>query len=267
MIITTLFPPYHVTVLETTASTQDAASELWAASLQDGPIVVRALSQTAGRGKVGRSWAFVSGNLAFSCVQQLDIALEDVPALALLAVTALSDALQAMIGVASAEALRHKWPNDLILWDPKASRWAKMGGALIEVLGENTQGVTVCLGVGLNTAKAPPVPGILTACIQDLVDTPLPEDFNTRLCAGFMDQWFRLTARFLKEGWPFVGEVWSLRGPQEGDRMCALTAQGTVCRGVWAGLNEKGAVQLQIEGTGALQTFYALDTLTPEMAK
>ncbi len=111
--------------LGSVTSTQDVAREL-----PLGSIVV-ADHQTAGRGRMERSWS-------------------DEPGTALLAsfVLAPNPLLSLAAGVAAAEAcasgVRLKWPNDLLL-DGR-----KLGGILVEVM----PGKAVC-GIGINLAHAP----------------------------------------------------------------------------------------------------------------
>lgn len=109
----------------TVTSTQDVARELPIGS------VVVADHQTAGRGRLDRSWEAPPGTaLLVSFV---------LPAHPLLSLAA---------GVAAAEAcgprVRLKWPNDLLL-DGR-----KLGGILVEA----TRGKAVC-GVGVNLTWAP----------------------------------------------------------------------------------------------------------------
>lgn len=102
----------------------------------DRPTVLRALAQTAGRGRLGRSWHMEPGaSLAFSIAWPLRRAPE---ALSLAVGVALADALEP--GDAAPCRIRLKWPNDLWLDGPR-----KLAGILVEVV----SGVAV-VGVGLN---------------------------------------------------------------------------------------------------------------------
>ncbi len=114
---------------ETIASTQDEARRL----LADHPaVVVSASSQSAGRGRHGRSWVTAPQALAVSVAFVPSWPPETWPRLTLVA------------GLAAREAiggeLRLKWPNDLI------RDGAKVGGILTEA---DSAGVVVGLGVNL----------------------------------------------------------------------------------------------------------------------
>jgi len=120
--------------LRSTTSTNDRARELAIAGAPHGTLVTAA-EQTAGRGRMGRSWtAPPASSLLMSLV------LRDAPVpLSLLAAVAVCD-------VAGPEA-RVKWPNDIVVEDGPALR--KLAGILTE--GRPQEGWAV-LGIGLNAA-------------------------------------------------------------------------------------------------------------------
>lgn len=108
----------------------------------EGPVLLGADVQTAGRGRQGRVWHSAPGDsLTFSLAwpwasgRALD-------ALSLATGLCLAKALDP-----AGTALRLKWPNDLWLRDE-----GKLGGVLVETLGLNGQGSVVVLGIGLNLA-------------------------------------------------------------------------------------------------------------------
>ena len=126
----------------TNAWQKDNSSELvdWATTVT--------LSQTAGRGRLGRSWlSSPGGSLAFSAI---------FPAcggphrswLALVAGAAVAEAIRALgVGL-----VMLKWPNDVLI-DAK-----KISGTLCEALGDNR--VVVGIGVNLDmSSDNPVVPG------------------------------------------------------------------------------------------------------------
>ena len=115
-----------------------------------GPLWITAEAQTAGRGRLGRSWNSPPGNLYASLLLSEPSPLERAPELAFVAALALRDAI-----VAEAPALGphlgFKWPNDLLLAGEKCA------GILIE--GELAAGnsLTVVIGIGANCAHHPPM--------------------------------------------------------------------------------------------------------------
>lgn len=120
---------------------------------------IRAQTQTAGRGRGGRSWD--TGGLqalTASLVLRPDLPTSDWTWLPLLSGLAVVRSLR----IAGAEAAL-KWPNDIVLADPLEmsgwGRWRKVGGVRTDVLAD---GGGVVAGIGVNLAGDPPVPWATT---------------------------------------------------------------------------------------------------------
>jgi BirA family transcriptional regulator, biotin operon repressor / biotin---[acetyl-CoA-carboxylase] ligase len=137
-----------VEVLASTGST-NADLLAWAASGAPEGVVLAAEEQTAGRGRMGRSWVSPPrAALTFSLLVRPDTVS---PArrgwLPLLSGVSVASALRA---AASVDA-RLKWPNDVLVGP------AKLGGILAEATGD-----AVVVGIGLNVSTEPgelPPPG------------------------------------------------------------------------------------------------------------
>ncbi len=128
----------------TTGSTNDVAHQLARDSAGDGALVV-ADEQTAGRGRLDRSWWAPPGScLLFSLLLR--------PALPLRCASQLtmSLGLGAMAGIAQVTGVQAglKWPNDLVL------HGRKLGGMLAELRAEGDQIDYAVLGLGLNVNVA-----------------------------------------------------------------------------------------------------------------
>jgi BirA family biotin operon repressor/biotin-[acetyl-CoA-carboxylase] ligase len=103
-------------------------------SLLEGALVV-ADHQTAGRGRLGRSWEAPPGKALLFSILLRPPPERNVPELSLVAGIAVADALERTLGL----SVQLKWPNDVML------RRRKVAGCLAEV----RDGVVV-LGIGLN---------------------------------------------------------------------------------------------------------------------
>ena len=133
------------------ASTSDLAAERARAGAPAG-LTIAADTQTAGRGRLGRSWHSPAGeNLYFSLLLRPRRAAGEIPPLTLLAGAAIAQAL-APLGVAP----RLKWPNDVQLVDG-AGRRRKLAGVLTEMAsaGERVEPVVVGVGINDNTTTFP----------------------------------------------------------------------------------------------------------------
>ena len=136
---------------ERCASTNDVAAERARAGAPAG-LVVAAETQTAGRGRLGRTWHAPAGeNLTFSCLLRPARAASEIPPLTLLVGAAVAEAL-APLGVEP----RLKWPNDVELVDATGVR-RKLAGILTETAtaGERVEHVIVGIGLNVNTTTFP----------------------------------------------------------------------------------------------------------------
>jgi len=140
-------------IIDSCASTNDLARELAEAGAPHGAWI-SARTQTAGRGRSGRSWVSEPGNLFLSIVLRPASrgGLTWIPLLTAVGVCR---------GVASvapdlASRLSIKWPNDLVVIDDQRpdgqTRLSKLGG----ILGESREGYVV-VGIGINCVTEPQV--------------------------------------------------------------------------------------------------------------
>lgn len=148
------------------------------------PAVLATDHQTAGRGRLGRSWSAPAGtSLAISVLLRPRVPRERLGWLSLAAGTAMTRALQGL-GVAA----RSKWPNDVLI-DGR-----KVCGVLAEVLPD---GSGVVVGAGLNHAAdraALPVP---TATSLAAEGGPTEPDV---LVAAYLEALLALVAAFEASG-------------------------------------------------------------------
>ncbi|MFC5493820.1 biotin--[acetyl-CoA-carboxylase] ligase [Nocardioides caricicola] len=144
-----LAPDLVVEVLETTTSTNAVAAERAREGAPEGLVVV-AEHQTAGRGRLNRTWETPARSaLTFSLVLRPTVSPADWPWLPLLTGHVVAKTLRAAGYDAGV-----KWPNDVLLGDQK------IAGILLERV-ETGTGPAAVVGVGLNvslTADELPVP-------------------------------------------------------------------------------------------------------------
>ncbi len=161
---------------EVTASTQETAEALAAAGAPEWTLV-GAGHQTAGRGRLGRTWADAPGALLVSIVLRPTIRPERAGLITLLAGAAMAEALAELGGLEVA----CRWPNDLVL---PGTADAKVGGILAtSVVGEDRI-LHVVLGIGMNLGAAPE--GVPGAEAVSGVDAPeLLGSFLERFAAGY----------------------------------------------------------------------------------
>ena len=191
------FTLHHV---ETIGSTNDEAVRLAAKGAPAGTVVL-ADRQTEGRGRLGRVWQSVPGNLHASILLRPDCALKAASQLSLLAGVALAELL-ARHGPDNLD-LKLKWPNDVMI------DRAKVAGILLESAGDNAGRLAhVIVGVGVNVAWSPddldyPVTSLEAAGFTALSPKGWLLAYTSSL-AIWLDRWQR-------DGFAVVREAWCAR--------------------------------------------------------
>ncbi|MBR4234660.1 MAG: biotin--[Clostridia bacterium] len=128
----------------TVDSTNRVLKEL-AAAAQDGTVVL-ADAQTAGRGRLGRSWNSARGEGAYLSVLVKDTRITGGSVSALVFVCALACA-RALVTLSGAPDIMIKWPNDIVL------HGKKLAGILCESGFENGSPVWTVCGIGINLTQ------------------------------------------------------------------------------------------------------------------
>lgn len=134
-------------------STNRYALEAAAAGVPEGLVVIADV-QTAGRGRLGRSWEAAPGSsLLVSLLLRPEIAVEHYHLVTMTAAVSAAEAVRALALV----PVMLKWPNDLLV------RGKKLGGLLAEAI----PGQALVVGLGLNVrwdSFPPELAEIATAC-------------------------------------------------------------------------------------------------------
>jgi BirA family biotin operon repressor/biotin-[acetyl-CoA-carboxylase] ligase len=198
-------------------------------SLPEGALVV-ADHQTAGRGRLGRSWEAPPGKALLFSILLRPPSERNVPELSLVAGIAVADALERTLGL----SVQLKWPNDVMLRRPKVA------GCLAEV----RDGVVV-LGIGLNVNQTreelPEHAGSL------LTLTGRETDREKLLSALLQD----LEARYSDWSEGGLDAVYEGLGPRDFLRGRRVRVNGT--SGVATMINREGRLEIQV-GHGKLVT-------------
>lgn len=111
-----------------------------------GPLWITARTQSAGRGRRGRSWVSEPGNLFATLLVTDPVQPERAAQLSFVAALAVHDAI-ASLAPALHPRLALKWPNDVLCGG------AKLAGILIEA--EGTRPLMVAIGIGVNCRHHP----------------------------------------------------------------------------------------------------------------
>jgi BirA family biotin operon repressor/biotin-[acetyl-CoA-carboxylase] ligase len=137
-------------------------------------VVLVADHQTAGRGRLGRSWSAPPGSsLLTSVLCRPALPLRRAHLVTVAAGLAALDAVEVVAG--SRPAL--KWPNDVVVEDGGATR--KLAGLLAEAVVEGGSLVGVVVGMGMNVRALTDRPDDLRAratSVEELAGRPVPVD-------------------------------------------------------------------------------------------
>ncbi len=212
-------------------STSDRAKELAEAGAEHGEVVV-AESQTAGRGRRGRTWASPGWkNLYFSVVLRPDLPPSRAPELTLVASIAVCDAL-AQAGVRSGI----KWPNDVL------AGGRKIAGILTELAAEPDRVHWVVLGVGVNVnAQAEDFPEELRGEATSVLierGQPAPRALFAAACLTALETWID---RHAEKGFGDIREAWRDRNVTLG-REVVVAAEGREIAGLAEDVDDAGAL-------------------------
>jgi BirA family biotin operon repressor/biotin-[acetyl-CoA-carboxylase] ligase len=133
-------------------STMRRAAELSAEGAASGTVVA-AKRQTAGQGRLGRTWHSPRGGLYFTQILRLDLPPAELPVITMALGLAVADALQLFTGL----TCDLRWPNDVLVGERK----------LVGILAQLHEGA-VLAGIGLNVSQ-PGFPEELRSIATSLV--------------------------------------------------------------------------------------------------
>jgi len=194
--------------------------------------VVIAESQTAGRGRRGRTWVSASGeSLTFSLLWRF--APGTVPLGLSLAVGIAVTRALAKVG-AGGTAL--KWPNDVLM------NGKKLAGILVELVPGQTHAAVIGIGLNLRLPAALPAEVRATAAALDLrIDSHV-------LLAALLAELRRVLEQFAAEGLVGLRDEWTLRHAFQ-DAPVRLLSDFTPPRdGICRGVDVDGALLLETSG-------------------
>ncbi|MGE3622383.1 MAG: biotin--[acetyl-CoA-carboxylase] ligase, partial [Bdellovibrionales bacterium] len=166
---------WRIRELAVTASTNADAGKAAEKGEAEG-LVVRALKQTAGKGRHGRSWESPEGNLYASLLLRPDCSPRHAVAFGFAASLAVRDVVSAAVPDVPVTL---KWPND-VLADGR-----KIGGILLETATQKSGMVDwLVIGIGINIEQYPKETLYPATSLGDLAGTlPSPDGLLNSLLA------------------------------------------------------------------------------------
>lgn len=224
-----------------TGSTNDLAARLAEAGALEGTTVVSD-AQTAGRGRLGRTWLSPPGaGLYVSVVVRAEGPAGDsvpLPAmLTLMAGVALADAVRDATGFAA----ELKWPNDLMVGR------RKLAGILAEASAHGPAIEYVVLGFGINVCAAGYPPDVAARATSLEGELGRPVD-RAMLLTGALVNLARLRQALRKGGACGMLARWRTWSPSASGAPVEWRTQEGTRRGTTAGLDDDGALRVEVDG-------------------
>ena len=190
-------------------------------------------TQTAGRGRRGRTWQSpLGGNLYFSLLRRFDGGMATLSGLSLVVGIAVVEAL-ADCGVAEVGL---KWPNDVL------AEGRKLAGILVELGGEFLGPCHAVIGIGINLrlpAEARARIDQPAIDIASLHDGKIPS--RNRLAARLIARLIDALDRFESQGFAAFAPTYA-RSDLLRERPVRVVAAGASNEGIAAGVDERGAL-------------------------
>ncbi|MEY4707577.1 MAG: hypothetical protein RJB58_1300 [Pseudomonadota bacterium] len=193
------------------------------------PLWIIAERQTAGRGRRGRSWETLPGNLAATLLLRPQAPPGPVAQLSFAAALSVADVAS---HVAPEASVTVKWPNDVLVEGKKAA------GILLES-GEGW----LAVGIGINLAAAPEGTEFPATALADFAPPPSPDEALTLLAARFA-HWY---ADWMSGGFETLRTAWLARAGGLGLPIRARLPHETR-HGVFEGIDASGALLLNEQG-------------------
>lgn len=215
----------------------------------DGTVIVSEY-QTAGRGRLGRSWhSEPESGLYFSMILRPRIPSSLAPLFTLGTAVAMHNAVERDTRV----DVDIKWPNDLLVGRKKVC------GILSEIQAEVDMIRTMIVGVGLNVNHAR-MPAELTEIATSLRIESGRVQSRIEILLEFLEEFENLQADFEKRGAPAIIDQWTAHSSFANGRKLRISDSGRLLEGTTRGLNRFGALRLE-QKDGRIEEVYSGDVV------
>jgi len=191
--------------------------------------------QSAGRGRLGRTWHSGLGNaLTFSLLWRFESGLAALSGLSL------------AVGVATVRALREigvqdaglKWPNDVLL--PQG----KLAGILLEAQGDMLGPSAVVIGIGLNLALSAEMKQQIDQSAGDLASCGIPLQERNRVFGVLLKNLVTMLREFSVQGFAPLRAEWEGYHRWQNRNAILLMPDGKAVEGEIRGVTDDGALRM-----------------------
>jgi len=226
------FRPVFLPIVD---STSDEAKRLARDAAPEGTLVW-AERQTAGHGRLGRTWISPPGNLYVSLLLRPRAAAAEAAQLTFVAAVAAAECLEQILP--AGRAVTCKWPNDVLVGGRKAV------GILLESEADHRGNLdSLVIGIGINVSSHPPddvVQYAATSLHAEGAAGETPSSVLERLCLAILLRY----RQWQEEGFSPLRVAWLARAEKLNSPIEVRLETGTAA-GIFAGLDPSGALVLQ----------------------
>ena len=222
---------------QTIDSTNNCAKAVANVGATEGVVVI-AEEQTAGKGRLGRSWlANPEENLTFSIILRPKISPEAINLLPLYVSVAVAQAIERSTSL----KVECKWPNDLLI------NKKKVAGILIE--GSIQQSIVeyVVVGLGINVNQTSFSNDLLQKATSLKLETGRQVD-RIELFKSILSVFESSYPASLRGGFETTIPTWLTRSTMV-NKPIMVSQQGNIINGVVKGLSKEGGIVLQANGS------------------
>jgi BirA family biotin operon repressor/biotin-[acetyl-CoA-carboxylase] ligase len=208
--------------------------------------VILAEEQTAGRGRLGRSWhSQRETGLYFSMVLRPRVPPSLAPLFTLGAAVAMHNAIERDTRL----DVDIKWPNDLLIGGKKIC------GILAEIEAEVDQVKTMILGLGLNVNHESMPVGLAERATSLRIASGRIQS-RIEILLEFFDDFENLYAEFVRNGPAVIIDQWTKHSSFASGRRLEINDGVRVVAGITRGLNPLGALRIE-QKNGKVEEVYS----------
>ena len=194
--------------------------------------------QTAGRGRMGRTWhSGLGSSLTFSLLWRFDCGLNALSGLSLAAGVAQMRALKRL----GAQGVQLKWPNDIL------TPQGKLGGVLIEAHGDMLGPSAVVIGIGLNCFLPDDLSRRIDQPASALDEVCAAMPTRNQLLAILLQELAAVLQQFGQSGFSALRNEWQQYHIHQDRPVQLHMPDGSVVSGVARGVSDSGELCLETE--------------------
>ena len=192
--------------------------------------------QTMGRGRRGKNWVSpFAANLYLSMVWDFDQGASALQGLSLAIGVAVSRALSQL----KVEGVQLKWPNDIYI------NHKKLGGILLEMVGDPAGQCTVIIGIGINHCMPEQSAEDIDQAWTDLNTVCKQAISRNNLAALIISHCFDVLSDYQQTGFACYQQEWQAIDAFKGIKAVVSTANQSTA-GTPIGVDEVGALKMQL---------------------